>query len=258
MRRLNQPGKRGTTFLLSLVFFATASTALSATIFSNTSSISIPATTGGVGLPATSDLYPSQITVSGMVGTLTDVSIVLDGWTDNGASANPGNLFFMVVAPNGQGYEFLGDVGSNHAITNVNLTLTDSASTSLTTGQITTGSFKPTLLGTSCPAFPSPAPAASCAPPQGTTTFFSKFFGSNPDGAWSLYIMDDTAGDTASTISGGWSLEIDSTGGFVPPPPGVPEPSSLVLLGLATSLLAFRKTISLRLHPAAPEQPIAS
>ena len=187
-----------------------------------------------------SDPYPSQIAVSGMVGALTDVSLIINGWTDNGVSANPGDIFFMVVAPNGQGYEFLGGVGSSHPLNNVNLTLTDSASAVLTSGIITTGSFKPTVLGSSCPAFPIPAPAvAECAAPRGTDTFFSEFGGENldPNGAWSLYIMDNTAGNTASTISRGWSVVIDSTGGFVP----TPEPSSLALGGLAIGLFAFRK-----------------
>src|ERR1700743_1121304 len=120
MRLLNDPIRYATNSLLSLLFFATASTGLSSTIFTNSTSISIPATTGGATLPVTSDPYPSQITVSGMVGTLTDLSVFLHNWNDNGGSANPGDLFFMVVAPNGQGYEFLGGVGSNHPITNVN------------------------------------------------------------------------------------------------------------------------------------------
>jgi hypothetical protein len=235
MRRLNM------TSLLSLVLFATASTGLCSTIFSNTSSISIPATTGGVTLPVTSDPYPSQISVSGMVGTLTDISVILNGWTDNGTSANPGNLYFLLAGPGGQAYDFLGDAGSNHQFTNITLTLTDTATTNLTTGMIISGSFKPTVLGTTCPAFPSPAPSSGidCATPQGTTTFTSLFTGSNPNGAWSLYIFDNTSGDTASTIGRGWSLAIDSTGGFVPP--NVPEPASLTLVGLAMGLFAFRR-----------------
>jgi hypothetical protein len=235
MRRLNM------TSLLSLVLCVTASTALSATIFSNSSPISIPATTGGVTLPVTSDPYPSQITVSGMAGTLTDISVILNGWTDRGTSANPGSLFFLLTGPSGLAYDFLGDSGSNNSFTDITLTLTDTATTHLTTGMITSGSFKPTVLGTSCPAFPAPAPASGieCAIPRGTTTFTSLFTGSQPNGAWSLYIFDNTTGDTASTIDRGWSLAIDSTGGFMLPE--TPEPSSLTLVGLAMGLFVFRR-----------------
>jgi PEP-CTERM motif len=240
MRRLNHVTRLGSTSLLSLVFFASASTALGDTIFSNTGSISIPPTTGGVSLPVTSNPYPSQITVSGMVGTLTDVSVIINGWTDNGTSAVPGDVYFLLTGPGGQAFDFMGDVGSNHPFTEVNLTLTDSAPAVLTSGIITTGSFKPTVLGTTCPSFPAPAPSGiDCAAPRGTSTFFSVFTGAVPDGTWSLYILDGTAGDTASTIDRGWSLDLASTGGFVPPPPTVPEPSSLSLVGLAMGLFAF-------------------
>jgi hypothetical protein len=246
MRRLIHAPGLGVLSLLSLVLFAPASTALGSTIFSNTASISIPATTGGVSLPVTSNPYPSQIAVNGMVGTLTDVSVMLTGWTDNGTSAAPADLYFLLVGPGGQAFDFLGDAGSTHSFTDINLTLTDSAASSLTSGMIVSGSFKPTVLGTACPSFPAPAPSSgvACATPQGTTTFTSLFGGSDPDGTWSLYIFDDTAGDTASTISLGWSLAVDSTGGFVPPPPpSVPEPSSLALVGLAMGLFAFRRVV---------------
>lgn len=250
MRRLIHATRFVVMFLLCFMFFASASTALGSTIFSNTTGISIPATSGS--LPVTSNPYPSQIAVSGMVGTLTDVSVMINGWTDNGTSANPGDLYFLLVGPGGEALDFMGDVGSNHSITNINLNLTDSASSSLTSGQITTGSFKPTVLGSSCPAFPTPAPSSvDCAAPEGTTTFFSLFEGSDPDGTWSLYILDDTAGDTASSISRGWSLAIDSTGGFVPPPPSVPEPSGLELMGLAVGVFAFcRKIRHFSTHPS--------
>lgn len=239
MRRLNH-ARFGRTYLLFLVFFATASTGLSSTMFVNTAPISIPATTGGVSLPVTSNPYPSQITVSNMAGTLTDISVILHGWTDSGTSANPGDLYFLLEGPSGQALDFLGDAGSTHSFTDITLTLTDTAVTNLTSGMITSGSFKPTVLGTTCPGFPAPAPSSiDCATPQGTTTFTSLFTGSDPDGTWSLYAFDDTAGDTASMISSGWSLAIDSTGGFVQGPPPVPEPSGLTLVGLAMGLLAF-------------------
>ena len=242
MRRLIHATRFSVTSLLSLVFFASASTALGSTVFSNTTAISIPATSG------TSDPYPSQIAVSGMAGTLTDVSVMINGWT----SANPGDLYFLLTGPGGQAFDFMGDVGSTHSITNINVRLTDSAVSQLTSNQIVSGSFKPTVLGSSCPAFPAPAPpSVDCAAPEGTTTFTNLFTGLDPDGTWSLYILDDTAGDTASAIGGGWSLIVDSTGGFVPPPPSVPEPSGLVLIGLAMGVAGLHRAVGRRLaHPS--------
>ena len=245
MRRLIHATRFSVIFLLCCMFFASASTALGSTIFSNTSAISIPAS--GAILPVTSSPYPSTIAVSGMVGTLTDVSVMINGWTDNGSTAAPADLYFLLVGPGGEAFDFMGEVGSTHSFTNINLDLTDSASSQLTSNQIVSGSFKPTVLGFVCPAFPTPAPSGNvCAAPVGTTTFTSLFAGSDPDGTWSLYIMDVDAGDTASSISGGWSLAIDSTGGFVPPPPSVPEPSGLVLMGLAMGVFAFYRAAGRR------------
>ena len=52
-------------------------------------------------------------------------------------------------------------------------------------------------------AFPAPAPAPS------TATALATFNGSNPNGVWSLFVVDD-AGADAGSIGGGWCLNISS------------------------------------------------
>src|SRR5918995_3948249 len=51
--------------------------------------------------------------------------------------------------------------------------------------------------------FPAPAPAVSAA------TTLSTFDGTNPNGTWELYAVDDAMGEVGS-ISGGWCLTIDA------------------------------------------------
>jgi Ca2+-binding RTX toxin-like protein len=67
-------------------------------------------------------------------------------------------------------------------------------------GLITSGSYKATDFETG-DFFNTPAPGG----PYGTD--FSVFNGINPNGTWSLYVVDDVGGD-AGTIAGGWSLNI--------------------------------------------------
>jgi hypothetical protein len=50
--------------------------------------------------------------------------------------------------------------------------------------------------------FPAPAPSTV------TATNLQPFLGTNPNGRWSLFVRDDTAGD-AGFIAGGWSLHIE-------------------------------------------------
>src|SRR5206468_3116092 len=88
----------------------------------------------------------------------------------------------------------------------VTLTFDDAASGSLPLGPIVSSTNKPTSYAVAPPPFPIPAPP----PPYNTN--LSLFNGSNPNGAWSLYIFDDTSFDSG-TISNGWSLTFNT----VPP-----------------------------------------
>jgi hypothetical protein len=109
----------------------------------------------------------------------------------------------------------MSDAGGSAAINNVNLSFDENASTSLSDStQVVSGSYLPTNFGTP-DTFDSPAPAA----PYGSS--LSELFGIAPNGAWSLYIMDDTK-PNSGTLASGWTLRlvtkvIDCCGGNTPP-----------------------------------------
>ena len=165
---------------------------------------SVPAPAPGKATP-----YPSAIAVSGLTGTITDVNVTLTGLSHT----FPEDVDVLLVGPGGQSTILMADTGRNREtpLSNVNLTFDDAAAASLPdSSQIVSGTYKPTLgtaptngdFGCSVPtSFPSTAPAG----PYGSA--LSGFNGTNPNGTWSLYVVDDTSGDVGS-ISGGWSLDI--------------------------------------------------
>ena len=88
-------------------------------------------------------------------------------------------------------------------IVSVNLKFSDAALTPVPT-PIVSGTYQPTLGTPFSPAFP-PAPAW----PYGSA--LSVFNGTDPNGTWRLFVVDDVAGDIG-TIVGGWSLDLTMGG----------------------------------------------
>src|SRR5262249_58826040 len=82
----------------------------------------------------------------------------------------------------------------------------DAAASSLPdSGELSTGTYKPTNFDATGPdTFPSPAPA-----PSGGSAL-SVFNGTDPNGIWSLYIVDDNPGDGGSIT--GWTLTMQTSG----------------------------------------------
>ena len=167
--------------------------------FSNAGAIAIPAAgTSGISAP-----YPSTIVVSGVSGTVTDVAVALH----NFSHTFPGDVDLLLAGPGGQKFIPLSDLGGSNDAVNLTITLDDLAAATLPTTFVS-GTFKPGNSGTG-DTFPVPAPAApyQSPAPAGSATFGSVFGGANPNGAWSLYVVDDAGGDVGS-FAGGWTLTV--------------------------------------------------
>lgn len=139
--------------------------------------------------------YPATINVNGINGLVTKVTATLL----NVSHTSPSDIDAVLVSPTGQGLLLMANTGGGNAIAGVNLTFDEAATNRLPQfGQIVSGTFQPTAYFP-VTAFPPPAPPAPYA------TNLASFNGSNPNGNWLLYVIDDTPLD-AGAVSNGWSL----------------------------------------------------
>jgi subtilisin-like proprotein convertase family protein len=145
--------------------------------------------------------YPSQIPVSGL-GAASDVNVTVNGFSHT----SPPDVRMLLVGPQGQSTQLLSDAGAAADATNLTITFDDSAPT-VVPNPMVSGTFKPSQENTGCTTPMSGLSFASPAPPAPYGTSLAGFNGSDPNGAWSLYVVDNFQLDTGS-ISGGWSLDI--------------------------------------------------
>ncbi len=187
----------GATNLGSVIFtFRMGATVSGSSSFSNTGSISIPngapGSTSGNALP-----YPSQITASGLNGTVSKVTVTFNGLNHT----FPDDMDVLLVGPGGQSVLLMSDAGGSTDIVNANVTFDDTAAAIPDSSAVTTGTYAPADYGGVTDAFPSPAPSAPYA------TSLSVFNGTSGNGVWSLYIVDDADTESGS-ITGGWTLNV--------------------------------------------------
>jgi subtilisin-like proprotein convertase family protein len=160
----------------------------------NTTSIDIAAA-------GTANPYPSNIQISGLTGLITGVTVNLE----NFSHTSPDDVDILLVAPNGRRIVLMSDAGGGAAVNNLSMTFTDSAAASLPDNSaLASGIFKPTNFDET-DTFPSPAPQDGVS-----GAALGAFYGTNPNGTWALYVVDDN-GDHAGTIAGGWNLDIQSS-----------------------------------------------
>jgi uncharacterized repeat protein (TIGR01451 family) len=143
--------------------------------------------------------YPSVINVAGVTGQVGKVTVTLSGLTHT----YPHDVSALVVGPSGASVLVLSHAADVSSVSDVTLTFDDAADSELPgTGQMSTGTWKPSVYSPS-PIFSNPAPAGPYS------SLLSDFNGLNPNGNWSLYVLDDNAGDSGY-IANGWSLAMES------------------------------------------------
>lgn len=140
--------------------------------------------------------YPSPINIKCLFGTVQKLVMTLHDFSHE----FPDDIDILLTGPTGKAIKVMSDTGGGTTVNNLTLAFEELATSSLPDfDELTSGSYKPTDYGAS-DSFPAPAPA-----PNGA--LLSDFNGSNPNGAWSLYVVDDVSLDNGS-IAGGWSLKI--------------------------------------------------
>jgi uncharacterized delta-60 repeat protein/uncharacterized repeat protein (TIGR01451 family) len=141
--------------------------------------------------------YPAKINVSGMPGRVSKVVATIDGF----GHGYPGDVDILLVSPTGESAILMAGAGDGITVTNLVLTFDDAAATLMpNTNRLNSGTYRPSNFKQGV-RFLDPAPTA----PYGSE--LSVFKGINPNGTWSLYVLDDTPLDSGA-ITRGWRLNL--------------------------------------------------
>jgi subtilisin-like proprotein convertase family protein len=183
-----------------LVLPPTAANAATTLTFTNATPITIP--DSGAATP-----YPATIVVSGVGGVVTGITLQLS----NLSHSHPDDLDILLAGPGGLVIPLMSDAGGGTDVTNLTLTFTwrppflgDPSVPD--EGPLTAGPWSPTNYPTD-ETIPDPAPPFAWA---------GCIRGLHPNGAWDLYVTDDTGGDSGQ-LAGGWTLSLDIVADTIPP-----------------------------------------
>ncbi len=204
--------------------------------------------TGTINIPATNqngDLESKAVTASGIPGSITQITVQLNNWTDsNGDSDREMMLVFQPTGCNSnsclQTFQFLGGFGyaGSDNLSNYTVTFADSGTyyapdvyEGANAGDeppVNNATYKPTVnepstycsdQGGSAAQFASPAPStAPCAnvntsdltndPSNGNSATFANSFSGSPNGTWTLYVWTNGVAEDNSASIGSWTLSI--------------------------------------------------
>lgn len=166
--------------------------------YSNATPIIIPASGTGETTGAPASPYASIISVAGVPANevISSLTVTLVDFTHE----FPDDVDVVLIGPNGARVMLMSDAGAHFGVSAIHLTFDDAADPLPDTTTINEGPYRPTNYGTPDP-FPPPVPSAPHGPLLGV------FVDLQPNGDWSLYVVDDADSDTG-TIAGGWTLNL--------------------------------------------------
>lgn len=200
---MNRPAIRR----LSHLMVATAATAATLTALAPAAHADGPTTFSNDNLIVFPDFdaaspYPSEITVSGMSGFITDVDVVLKGITHG----NPDDIDLLLVGPGDKGFiKILSDAGGTNDLGGFGPTITiDDSAAGLAPdngGFVDGASYQPTDY----------QPMFSDAWSDEYDTLAAAYNGRRANGTWKLYGRDDTFEDFGDID--GWALKITTGNG---------------------------------------------
>jgi len=163
--------------------------------FSNPGAIPVADAAGGV--PGKGTPYPSVINVTGLTSAVNKATVTLSNISHQFAK----DLDVMLLGPGGQAVMLMSDAGGS-SLNGATLTFDDQADAALPgSGVILPGTYRPSNYGASQDIFPAPAPAG---PYGGSLALFNN---TDPNGPWSLFVVDGTPGGIGA-INGGWHLDL--------------------------------------------------
>ncbi len=185
-------------------------TALDPPAFNNNTQINVP----GSGDNGQANTYPSNVTVSGLQGKVSKVTVRITGISHT----FPDDLDFLLQGPQGQNVMLASDAGSpagstSYPANGITLNFDQSATRSLPDNDpLVSGIYKPT---NNAPGVGATTELSPPAPPAPYGTSLGVFNGTDPNGTWKLFVLDDNThllGNTnVGKIFGGWGLDIATT-----------------------------------------------
>ncbi len=141
--------------------------------------------------------YPSTVSVPVLSGTVSKVTVRIDGLTHT----YPTDIDLALAGPGGQAVMLMSDVGGGDDVNGVSLTFDAGAFAALPGAFVSSGVFRPTNSGAS-DSFAAPAPTGTYGTDLGV------FNNLAPNGIWRLYVKDDENSDVGVIAS--WVLTIQT------------------------------------------------
>lgn len=195
-----------------------------ATFFTSSVHSQVTFTGGPITIVDAAAATPAVINIAGYTGTITNITVSLNGFTHT----FPDDVGAVFTGPNQNALKTLlfDGPGNGAAVSNLNLTFSDSAAATLPdAANFGSGTYKPGQ-NEYDDVFTSPnIPAGPYA------TNFSAFNGTNPNGDYTLYLEDFVQGD-AGTINS-WQITVF---GITP----VPEPTTIIGASALVGFVALR------------------